>query len=78
VIAFLRRLLPSPEPRYGICWFCKHVVAWDFLIAGYDDFEEQRLACLDCDKRQQHYETDWEAVQPYDEYTTTLVEPRSR
>lgn len=31
------------------CWFCKTPVPVSFLIAGYDTWDEQRLACLDCD-----------------------------
>ena len=39
----------SAQPLYP-CWFCGREVRLDYLIAGYDTFEEQRLACLDCDR----------------------------
>jgi hypothetical protein len=40
---------PAPEPR-GPCWFCKRVVPVEALIAGYDTFDEKRLACLACNE----------------------------
>jgi hypothetical protein len=33
----------------GRCWFCRREVPAASLIAGYDTFEEQRLACNVCD-----------------------------
>jgi len=30
------------------CWFCHREVPADSLIAGYDTFEESRLACNTC------------------------------
>lgn len=45
------RALPDPtEPRES-CWFCKGSFPIGALIAGYDTFEEQRLACLACNER---------------------------
>ena len=35
----------------GTCWFCKGTFVIDALIAGYDTFDEQRLACLACNER---------------------------
>jgi hypothetical protein len=32
------------------CWFCRRNVDTRNLIAGYDTFDEQRLACDDCDR----------------------------
>lgn len=37
----------------GTCWFCKQSFVVDALIAGYDTFDEQRLACLACNERMQ-------------------------
>ena len=44
------------------CWFCKHTVPPDALIAGYDTWDEQRLACLACNERMRG---DW---QPDDDH----------
>ena len=38
------------SPDLSPCWFCGRFVSIDYLIAGYDTFEEQRLACLDCNR----------------------------
>lgn len=32
------------------CWFCGRGFTDDYLIAGHDTWDEQRLACLDCDR----------------------------
>jgi len=40
----------APEAG-GLCWFCKGEFVIDALIAGYDTFDEQRLACLACNER---------------------------
>ena len=39
---------PVPTDRPEPCWFCEREVG--YLIAGYDTWDEQRLACLDCDR----------------------------
>ena len=36
------------EPEVGMCWFCHRTVPWSSLIAGYDTWDEQRLACNTC------------------------------
>ena len=33
----------------GTCWFCKRETWYSRLIAGYDTWDEQRLACPSCD-----------------------------
>jgi hypothetical protein len=43
----------SPHHQRGSCWFCKGAFVVDALIAGYDTFDEQRLACLACNERMQ-------------------------
>ena len=44
-------LIRDTEGDTAPCWFCGRVVSVEhYLIAGYDTFEEQRLACLDCDR----------------------------
>ena len=47
--------LPAQEERLdverGTCWFCKGRFVVDALVAGYDTFDEQRLACLACNER---------------------------
>lgn len=40
----------TEEAMKARCWFCERPVGIDHLIAGYDTFEEQRLACFDCDR----------------------------
>jgi hypothetical protein len=41
-------LAATPAPDSAPCWFCHRVVPVSALIAGYDTFEEQRLACMAC------------------------------
>jgi hypothetical protein len=45
--------LAEAAPPSGQCWFCKGTFVVDALIAGYDTFDEQRLACLACNERMQ-------------------------
>lgn len=33
------------------CWFCKGMFTMEAMIAGYDTWDEQRLACLACNER---------------------------
>jgi len=50
----IRAALPvqdEPGLETGTCWFCKGRFVIDALIAGYDTFDEQRLACLACNER---------------------------
>jgi hypothetical protein len=55
VNALLRALADALAPYLpsegAECWFCHRLFGWDYLIAGYDTFEERRLACLDCDRK---------------------------
>jgi hypothetical protein len=47
------KILARDDPAAGNvapCWFCHRAVPIDYLIAGYDSLETQRLACLDCDR----------------------------
>jgi len=39
------------RPQARKCWFCKGRFPVEALIAGYDTFDEQRLACLACNER---------------------------
>ena len=62
LFAALRAALAQPAPAApeAVCWFCKRTVV-EALIAGYDSFYEQRLACLACNERMQG---DWRPDQP--------------
>ena len=52
--AGLIRRLMAPQlgsaDQGASCWFCGRSCGSDYLIAGYDTWDEQRLACLDCDR----------------------------
>jgi hypothetical protein len=50
LVVQLRAALSQPAEA-GTCWFCKGTFPIDALIAGYDTFEESRLACLACNER---------------------------
>lgn len=41
----------APSPEDAECWFCKSRFPVRALIAGYDTFDEQRLACNACNER---------------------------
>lgn len=53
VLAALRIALGDSDglDAAGTCWFCKGRFPVDALIAGYDTWDESRLACLACNER---------------------------
>lgn len=50
---YVRAALAADIARLAPCWFCKQKFVVDALIAGYDTWDESRLACLACNERMQ-------------------------